>query len=231
MDFNNKETSCKDCAVKSSPIYNLNTDELELLCKNSTEVKFDSGEKIIKQGTFTHNIIFVKSGIYKLHLKGPIGKDEILKIEKGPQFIGLPDVFANNTHSYSVTALSDIKTCFINYSGYQQLVESNGHFALAMIKTLSHGIVNHYQKCVNKMQKQMHARFAEGLLYFSDHIFENEEFRFPLTRVEYGEYIGTTRETITKIFHEFADDQLIEMDGKKVKLLNRKMLERISKAG
>lgn len=194
-------------------------------------MKFESGEKIIKQGTFTHNVIFVKSGIYKLHLKGPIQKDEILKIEKGPQFIGLPDVFANNTHSYSVTALSNCSCCFIQFMGYQQLVESNGYFALAMIKTLSHGIVNHYQKCVNKMQKQMHARFAEGLLHLADHIYKSDEFIFPLTRVEYGEYIGATRETITKIFHEFAKDQIIQMEGKKIKLLNRSFLERISKAG
>jgi len=108
MDFNNKETSCKDCVVKSSPIYNLNTEELELLCKNSTNVIFGSGEKIIKEGTFTQNVIFVKSGIYKLHLKGPLNKDEILKIEKGPHFIGLPDVFANKIHSYSVTAMESL---------------------------------------------------------------------------------------------------------------------------
>jgi len=73
MKYNNKENSCKDCAVKSSPIFNLNNEELDLLCKNSTEVKFEPGEKIIKQGTFTQNIIFVKSGIYKLHLRNGLG--------------------------------------------------------------------------------------------------------------------------------------------------------------
>jgi len=85
-----------------------------------------------------------------------------------------------------------------------------------MIKTLSLGIVYHYQKCVNKMQKQMHARFAEALLHLSDHIFECDTFIFPLTRAEFGEYIGTTRETVTKIFHELAADQLIKMDGKRI---------------
>ena len=223
--------SCKDCAVKSSPFFHLNDDELELLCSTSTEVIFQKGERIIKQGIFTQNIIFIKSGIIKLHISGPLGKDEILKIDKGPIFVGIPDVFANKTHSYSVSALSEVNSCFIEFNGYQELVKLNGKFAIELIKNLSNGIVNYYQKCVNKMQKQSHAKFAEGLLYFSNHIYESGEFNFPLTRTEYGEYIGATRETVTKLFHEFANDRLIEIKGKHINLLNIELLERISKAG
>ena len=231
MRENNKNNRCKDCAVKSSTVYNLDEEELEILCSNSTEIFFRSGERIIKQGTFTQNIIFVKSGIVKLHLTGPIHKDEILKIDKGPLFVGVPDVFANKIHSYSVTALNDTVTCFIEYSGYKHLIQNNGKFALELIKTLSESIVTHYKYCVNKMQKQLTATFAEGLLYFSDHIFENDEFQIPLTRVEFGEYIGTTRETVTKILHDFTKDHIIEVNGKNIKILNKKMLQKISNAG
>lgn len=226
-----KHNSCKNCAVKSSPIFNLNDEELELLCSTSTEVVFQKGERIIKQGLFTQNIIFIKSGIIKLHIKGPLGKDEILKIDKGPIFVGIPDVFANKTHTYSVSALSEVNSCFIEFHGYQELIKRNGEFAMELIKNLSSGIVNYYQKCVNKMQKQSHAKFADGLLYFSEHIYNEDEFYFPLTRTEYGEYIGATRETVTKLFHEFADDKLIEIKGKNIKLLNKELIRRISSAG
>ena len=227
----NKDNPCKDCAVKSSTVFNLNNEELEILCNNSTEIRFQKGERIIKQGTFTQNVIFVKSGIFKLHLTGPIHKEEILKIDKGPLFVGVPDVFANKVHTYSVTALSDTTACFIDYSGYKYLIQNNGKFALELIKTLSKGIVGHYQYCVNKMQKQLTATFAEALLYFSDYIFENDEFQIPLTRVEFGEYIGTTRETVTKIIRDFTSDHIIEVDGKNIKILNKDILQKISKAG
>jgi CRP/FNR family transcriptional regulator len=231
MNIGREEDTCKDCAVKSSPIYNLNDVELDILCKANAKVSFHKGELIIKQGTFTHNIIFVKSGIFKLHMKGPLGKDEIVKIDKGPVFAGIPDVFANKTHSYSVTALSEVQTCFIQYSASQELINMNSSFALALIKTLSTGIVNHYQKCVNKMQKQNPAKFAEGLLYFAQYIYNSNEFEFPLTRTEFGQYIGATRETVTKLFHDFTDDGLIEVQGKSIKVLNVDLLQKISKAG
>ena len=226
-----KDNRCKDCPVKSSTVFNLNEEEMDVLCNNSTEISFQKGERIIKQGTFTQNIIFVKSGIFKLHLTGPIHKDEILKIDKGPLFVGVPDVFANKIHSYSVTALNDTVACFIEYSGYKYLIQNNGKFALELIKTLSQGIVHHYQYCVNKMQKQLTATFAEALLHFSDYIFENDEFQIPLTRVEFGEYIGTTRETVTKIIRDFTVDRIIEVDGKNIRILNKKILQKISNAG
>ncbi len=226
-----KGNSCKDCAVKSSTVFNLNENELDQLCTNSTEIKFRKGERIIKQGAFTQNIVFVKSGIIKVHLTGPIQKDVILKIEKGPVFVGVPDVFANKVHSYSVSALIDTTACFIQYKGYEYLIQNNGMFALELIKTLSNGIVSHYQYCVNKLQKQLTATFADALLDFSENLFESDEFHLPLTRVEFGEYIGTTRETITKIIHDFTVDNLIEVEGKKIRIIKKDIIKKISKGG
>jgi len=222
---------CKECIIKSNNVFNLDDEELELLCNNSTEIHFQKGERIIKQGTFTQNIVFVKRGIIKIHMIGPLHKDEILKINKGPLFVGVPDVFANKVHSYSVTALCDSSACFIDYTGYEGLLRSNGEFALELIKTLSQDIVTHYQHCVSKVQKQLTATFADALLYFSDNIFESDKFRIPLTRVELGEYIGTSRETVIKIIGEFTKDSIIEVRGRNVHILNRKILRQICDAG
>ncbi len=226
-----KENPCKNCVVKSSTVYTLDDDELELLCDNSTEIHFQKGERIIKQGTFTQNIVFVKSGIVKMHLTGPLNKDEILKIDKGPIFVGVPDVFAHKLHNYSVTALSDTTSCFIDYTGYEYLVKNNGEFALELIKSLSENIIAHYQHCVSKLQKQLTATFADALLYFADFIFESDDFQLPFTRSEFGEYIGTTRETVTKIIGDFAKDHIIEVKGKDIRILNKKILRQIGDAG
>ncbi len=226
-----RDNQCRDCAVKSSPVYNLNQEELDILCKNSTEIAFQKGERIIKQGTFTQNIVFIKSGIVKMHMTGPINKDEILRIQKGPVFVSVADVFANKIHTYSITALTDTLTCFIDSPGYKYLIEHNGVFAHEVINNLSENIVGHYKYCVYKIQKQLTSILAEALLYFADDIFESDKFELPLTRSEFGEYIGTTRETVTKIIHDFTADKIISVDGRKVKLLNKSILEKISKAG
>ena len=49
--------------------------------------------------------------------------------------------------------------------------------------------------------------------------------------MEFGEYIGTTRETVTKIIRDFTTDEIIEVEGRNFKLLNKKILQKISNAG
>jgi CRP-like cAMP-binding protein len=215
--------------IKSIPVFALNDQELELLCKNSTSIPFQKGEKIFKQGAFTQNIIFITSGIYMIHQTGPIGRDEILKIDKGPRFVGIPDVFANKVHTYSLTALGEIHACIIDYQGFRDLIERNGNFAVEILKTLSSSIVSHYRYCVGKVQKQLTAILADSLLYFAEHIFQRDEFEVPITRKEWGEYIGTTRETVTKIVHDLTADQIIEVRGKNIRIINKPLLEKIAR--
>jgi len=226
-----KENSCKDCAVKSSSVFNLNEEEMEILCSNSIEIRFHQGEKIVKEGTFTQNIVFIKSGIFKIHQVGPIKREEILKIDKGPLFVGVSDVFANKTHSYSITALGDTIACFIDYSGYKHLIENNGRFAMEVMRILSTDIVGNYSFFVNKIQKQLNAKLAEALLYFAEYIYGDDVIDIPLTRVELGEYIGTSRESVTKIIQDFTKDHIIEVEGKRIRLLNKDLLHKISQAG
>ena len=227
----NKENGCKDCAVKSSSVFNLNEEEMDILCSNSTEICFQQGEKLIKEGTFTQNIVFIKSGIFKIHQAGPINGEEILKIDKGPVFAGVSDVFANKTHTYSISALGETTACFIDYSGYKYLIENNGRFAMEVMRILSTDIVNHYSFFVNKIQKQLNAKLAEALLYFTEYIYEEDVFDIPLTRLELGEYIGTSRESVTKIIHDFIADKLIEVEGKQIRILKKDLLHKISLAG
>lgn len=231
QDDLNMGNVCKDCAVKSSSVFNLNPQEMEMLCSNSVELRFQKGEKIIKQGTFTQNIVFVKSGIFKIHLSGPTGREEIMKIDKGPLFVGVSDVFANNTHSYSISALNDLAACFIDYARYKHLIENNGRFAMEVMRILSTNIVDNYSFFVNKVQKQLTAKLADALLYFSGNIFNSDVIDIPLTRTELGEYIGTSRESVTKIIHDFTEDGIISVEGKNIRLINKELLSRISQAG
>jgi CRP/FNR family transcriptional regulator len=231
IESRKKENNCKDCAVKSSSVFNLNDEEMNTLCRNSIEIIFKRGEKIIKEGTFTQNIVFVKSGIFKLHQSGPLDKEEILKIDKGPAFVGVPDVFAHDVHSYSVTALSESKACFIEYRGYKLLIENNGRFAMEVMRILSKDITDNNLYFVNKIQKQLNAKLADALIYFSENIFNSDEIEIPLTRTELGEYIGTSRESVTKVLHDFIKDGIIEVNGKLTLLRNKELLRRISKAG
>jgi CRP/FNR family transcriptional regulator len=226
-----QESKCSDCIVKSIPVEKLTAEELNLLNSNCARISFRKGENIIKQGAFTTNIIYIKSGLVKEHMKGPNGKEEILKITKAPAYIGVPSALGARIHHYSCTALEPTSVCFIDLRVFNELLLNNTHFSRELVLSLSKDLLEHFTKCVNKTQKQLHGSMAEALLYLSESIYQTDSFRLSLTRSELGALIGTTRETVTRILHEYTENELISIEGKTIHILNREMLQRISDAG
>ncbi|MFO8235849.1 MAG: Crp/Fnr family transcriptional regulator [Bacteroidales bacterium] len=223
-----QDCRCQGCNFKSIPASILNNEELKILCNNSVHIEFQPGEKIIKQGSFTTNIVYLTQGLAKLHMTGPLNKDEILKIAKSSVFIGVPSVFADRIFHYSVSALTKCEACFIDFNSFEQLVKDNGTFAHELIISLSEDVIGHFHRCVNKTQKNKTGYIAEILLDFADNYFESNDFTLPLSRAEFGELIGSSRETVIRILQEFINDGLIKDEGKKITIIEKEKLEKIS---
>ena len=231
MENYKEDCRCEKCAFKSSPVSILNEEELSFLSKNSIHIKFNAGENIIRQGSFTTNIAYQTVGLSKIYMRGPLKKDEIIKIAKSPSFIGVPSVFTDKVFQYSVSALTQAEVCFIDYKCFEKLLVDNGRFAIELVKVLSNDLINQFYSCVNKTQKSLNAYIAEMLIYFSDRIFNNYEFILPLTRSEFAQLVGSTRETVTRILSDFMEAGLIKIDGKSISILKPELLDKISRTG
>ena len=49
-----------------------------------------------------------------------------------------------------------------------------------------------------------------------------------LTREELANIVGTATESVIRLLSEFKSDKLVELNGRKIKILNTKGLEKIS---
>jgi CRP/FNR family transcriptional regulator len=59
---------------------------------------------------------------------------------------------------------------------------------------------------------------------------EDGVIHITLPREDIANIVGTATETIIRLLSEFKHDKLIELDGKKIKILNKQKLEKISSA-
>ena len=225
-----EEIICKYCKIKSSAVKFLNADELEKLESNCVVVDFKKGDVIFKQGAFSSNIIYVRSGMVKIHMSGP-AEEQIIKITKAPSYLGIPTTFGEKVNQYSATAVENTRVCFINIEVFKGFIFANGNFAYEIIIELCRNELNSFKQCVNRTQKYIHGRAADALLFFSNDIYNSDEFVLPLTRLELGYFISTSRESICRILNEFDDAGIIGLSGRKVKILDKDLLEIISKKG
>ena len=221
--------TCNNCAIKSKAVKTLNEFELKQLSDSCAQVDFKKGDIIFKQGALSSNIIYVKTGLIKFHLNGPIN-DQIIRIDKAPIFLGLPISFNGKINYYSATAIEPTRVCFIDINIFKNFVFQNGDFAYQIIVDLCKNEYASIHKCVNRTQKNINGRIADALLHFNE-IYDKKEFTLPLSRQELGNYTDTSRENVSRILTELHNDQIIKVINKKIKILNEKLLLLISKNG
>jgi CRP/FNR family transcriptional regulator len=88
-----------------------------------------------------------------------------------------------------------------------------------------------YRRCASRTQKQMRGNLADVLLEFSEKLFEEDEFTLPLSQSDIGNWVDAGRESINRTLSEFIQDGIIQMQGRQIKIIDKKMLKMISQNG
>ena len=225
-----EKVDCVSCDFKSPATQSLDNKELGILSNNCAKVQFRARETIFKQDVLSSNIVYVQSGIVKVHMQGP-ERDSIIKILKPPAYLGIPTSFGDKVNHYSATALTKTTVCFIDINAFKEFIYRNGRFAYEILLDRCKKDLDNFHRCVNLTQKQLNGRIADALISFADNFFENDKIEMILTRIEFADLVGTSRESISRVLNLFHEEGIISMSGKKILLKDRKSLERISRTG
>ncbi len=201
------------------------------LITNSNVVKFSRKDVIFKQGTRTSHVMFIKSGMIKIYKEGKGQKTIILKLGTAGHFLGLISIFGEDTFSYSASAIEDSEILFIDINTFKDVLNRNGQYASYLLNVLSIDNLYIFDRIMSQSQKQLPGRIADIILYFSEQIYKNEEFEFPLTRNELAELAGTTKESLIRTLTEFKNDKIIELDNKWVRIKSLHIIKTLSRIG
>jgi CRP-like cAMP-binding protein len=231
MSGGNIIDSCENCTRRWKSFQHLTKSELQLINENRYEATFKPGEIMIKQGSPTSNALFMASGMAKTYIEGINGKNFIMGIALPGRLIMGPGAYVNSRHTYSVAAITFVQACFIGFDIFKQLVRVNGAFAESLIEDISGKSQKTLIRMVNLSQKRMSGRLAEGLLYFADEVFRNDEFEMILSRQELGEITSMAKECVVRILKEFEDSGVVYSDSSKIKILDKARLIQISEKG
>jgi CRP/FNR family transcriptional regulator len=223
--------SCENCSIGWKNFKHLTDSEVKLINENRYEANFKPGEVMIKQGSPTSSALFMANGMAKIYVEGIRGKNFIIEIAQPGGLIMGPGGWINSRHTYSVSAITSVQACFINFDIFKQLVRSNGAFAESLIEDISAKALSYQTRMVSQAQKRMSGRLAEILLYFADEVFMKDEYEMVLSRQELGEMTSMAKECVVRILKELEDSGLIYSDSSKIKILDKEKLIQVSEKG
>jgi len=209
----------------------LSDEEMKMINVNRYEITFKDGENIIKQGTTSSHMVMLTSGMAKMYIEGVDNRNLILELVKPWNIIGGPGIYIDNRYHYSVTALGNCTACFIETANLKKVVRQNPDFAETMLTLCSFSGSKNFERLVSIVQKQMHGRIADVLLYLLRDVYGSPSFELSISRQDIGDLSGLSKDSAIRILKELENEGIIKIDGRKINIIKEDILQMISFKG
>lgn len=227
--------SCLQCQVRKLSLFDdLTPDEMAILNKDRSLLEYEPGEYIYKEGSKPFGLYCLSKGKVKIELKSVNGSTQIIALKRPSDFVGFADLMSQPGHTSSAIALEHCTLCFIPKDGFMRVLQSNNAFSIKLIKFLSSQLLQTHHRTANLTQKHMRARLAEAIIY----VFEKYQIKesgyvinAKLKRSELAALSNMTTANAIRTLSEFAQDQLVEVRGRKIAIKDLSALRRISLLG
>jgi CRP-like cAMP-binding protein len=222
---------CDKCSLESGSIFkHLTPDEIEILNFEKDFRQYKRGDILYQEGNRISGFFCINSGIIKVFKTGFDGKEQIIRFAKPGDIIAYRSVLSNELACTSAKVIEECNVCFIPSEILIQFIKSNSEFSLELLKLACHELGEANSFITDIAQKTVRERLAEILLLLvHDFGIDDEHFlNISLTREELANIVGTATESVIRLLSEFKSDKLVELNGRKIKILNKKGLEKIS---
>ena len=149
---------------------------------------------------------------------------------KGGDVLGYRSVIVNEPVTLTVTALDEMKACFIPKSDIMEALEQNPKFIMDMMKTACTDLKDANMTLSKMAQKTVKQRLADSLLFLEETFSTNNEgyIDIQLSREEISSIIGTATESAIRLLSELKKEKIINLKGKNIQILNSSKLRNIS---
>lgn len=203
--------------------------EKEELSKHKSCSSAKKGQIVFSENGLPMGLFCISKGKIKLSTTGPDGKEQILRLVKEGDILGYRALVSNDRYHATATALEDVDFCFVEKDYFMNLVLSNPKLCISIFKKISEDLKSAEEHIVSLSQKNVRERMAEALLFFkATYGFEadGQTLNVQFSREEIADFVGTSTESAIRLLSEFNHDKIIELKGKKIKIINQDKLVR-----
>ncbi len=222
---------CGKCSTESGSLFRyLTADETQMLNYQKDFRQYKRGDILYQEGGRISGFFCINGGIIKVFKTGFDGKEQIIRFAKRGDFIAYRSVLSNEPACTSAKVIEDSQVCFIPSEILLQLSRVNSNFALELLKLACQELGEANSFITDIAQKTVRERLAEILILLVQDfgLDENKFLRISLTREELANIVGTATESVIRLLSEFKTDKIVELNGRKIRILNIKALEKIS---
>lgn len=207
----------------------LSPKSLSIIEKRIQTLDLKKGEQIISETEVAQGVYFVHSGAVKLTKQDENGNEIIVCVKQKGDVFAEACLFSKRTECYPATAtmLQDGRVFFLDKLELERDLYKYPELAMQMISYMSDALremtsqlrdvalLDVYAKTVKTLER-LGNKFNNGV--------NRWDIEIPLTIQEFANVVGTTRESVSRVFSKLKKDGIIDMKARKIIILDWCML-------
>jgi len=218
----------------ASIFFSLSDEEKNILIDNTTVRHIKKNEIVFAEGARPSGLICLSQGKVKIFKEGVGGREQIVRLSKPGGFIGYRALFAGQNYHASAVAIENSTACTIDKEALFNVMKQNPGLTFRVLKSLASELGISNSQTVNLTQKHIRGRLAESLLFLAETYGYEEDgvtLKAYLSREDVANLSNMTTSNAIRTLSTFAGEKVIDLDGRKIKILNVSKLQRISDLG
>lgn len=227
--------SCQTCKLRKNSFFcQLQAAALKSFDSAKFNSVYPEGAVLFMEKQDARGVFVLCEGQVKISVSSSEGKTLIMRIAKPGEVLGLTAVLGGTGYEATAETLRPCQVAFIRREDFLRFIAENPEVYQNIVKQIA---AQHNGACEQlrtvALSSSVPARLAKVLLDWSaeaEQTKSGSRITMPLTHEEIGEFIGSSRETVTRTFTEFKTRHLVALKGSTVTIADRTALEQVAGA-
>lgn len=229
------KVACSDCNLRElcMPV-GFNPDDMLKLDKVvATRRRVLQGELLFRNGESFTSIFAVRTGFFKTTIASEDGREQVTGFQMAGEIIGLDGIISDH-HNCNAIALEDAEVCVMPFANVEALSREFPVLQRHVHKVMSREIVRENSVMMILGNMRAEERVAAFLLNLAQRLnargLSQSELMLRMKREEIASYLGLKIETVSRAFTKFADEGIIEVKQRYVRIIEPDALKKIFSA-
>ncbi len=173
-------------------------------------------------------------GSAKLEKQGIGDRGQIVRLFQPGDIFGYRSYFARQEHTTEAVAIEPSVLACIPMNLIERICNVNPALAMYFVRDLSIDLGTSDQRTVDLTQKHIRARLADSLIFLADKYgfeVDGSTLAIQLSREDLASLSNMTTSNAIRTLAAFADEGVVEVDGRRIKVLDPQKLKHINRQG
>ncbi|GAA0181697.1 hypothetical protein SH2C18_41950 [Clostridium sediminicola] len=199
---------------------------IEIIHKNSAEVRYKKGDTILEYGEETEYLNFIKEGKVFLITSHLNGEERIVGILEKDKIFDCTSFILNTKTKFTAVAKKNVVIYRMNKKIFNKLMDESIDFRNEILIYMS-SVTFKLSELIDDIHFSDCKKRIYNLLYGSridDNDNEWIELKYKYTHYDIARIVGSSRVTVSKMIHELCDEDLIRTVNRKLQVKNKKYI-------